>query len=158
MTEYRPCIVTETAYPPYGEQGIIEHKKHKALFHQWLKRTRPNYEETPFGDDGWMARKFVGNDEFLVAVVEYEDGTIHEHLPWEIQFTDREDEKNFKNKKDGWNKLTEDEKNYPNFGEKVKFKTSDGRICDGSLGFDMNWYPSCEKDCKIKDVVEWREL
>lgn len=25
-----------------------------------------------------------------VAIVEYEDGTVHEHYPSEIQFTDRE--------------------------------------------------------------------
>lgn len=96
MTEYRQCIVTETIYPPYMEQGIIKRKEHKALFHQWLKKTCPSYEEPPFGDGGWVVRKLIGNDEFLIAVVEYEDGTIHEHLPHEIQFTDGEVEKNFK--------------------------------------------------------------
>lgn len=99
MSEYRPCIITETIYPSNGEQGIIERKEHKSLFHQWIKRVSPSYEETPFGDGGWVARKLIGNDEFLIAVVEYEDGTIHEHLPQEIQFTDSMGEKISKNKK-----------------------------------------------------------
>lgn len=48
----------------------------------------------------FILENYIGNDEILIAVVEYEDGTIHEHLPQEIQFTDGKVEKIFKNKKD----------------------------------------------------------
>lgn len=160
MIEYRQCIVTETIYPPYMEQGIIKRKEHKALFHQWLKKTCPSYEETPFGDGGWMARKLIGNDEFLIAVVEYEDGTIHEHLPHEIQFTDGEVEKNFKNKKDDWNKLTEDTDSYPEVYENVLFRTEDGRIYYGCCDTDCEWEIELggERSYWIKNVIEWRKL
>lgn len=160
MTEYRQCIVTETIYPPYMEQGIIKRKEHKALFHQWLKKTCPSYEETPFGDGGWVVRKLIGNDEFLIAVVEYEDETIHEHLPHEIQFTDGEVEKNFKNKKDGWNKLTEDTDSYPEAYENVLFRTSDGRIYYGCFDTECEWETELENEniLRIKNVVDWRKL
>lgn len=160
MTEYRQCIVTETTYPPYMEQGIIKRKEHKALFHQWLKKTCPSYKETPFGDGGWVARKLIGNDEFLIAVVEYEDGTIHEHLPHEIQFTDGEVEKISKNKKDDWNKLTADTDSYPEAYENILFKTRDGRIYYGYCDTDCEWEIEFENGLSytIKDVIAWRKL
>lgn len=160
MPEYRQCIVTETVYPLQGIQGMTDYKAHKALFHQWLKKTCPSYEETPFGDCGWIARKLIGNDEFLIAVVEYEDGTIHEHLPQEIQFTDGEAEKIFKNKKDRWIKLTKDADSYPEDFKDVIFRTGGGRIYIGFCNAGLEWNVNIENDklYRIKDVVEWKEL
>lgn len=86
MPEYRTCIVTETVYPPYGEQGIIERKEHKALFHGWIKRIQPHYEMKSAGMGDFILKNYIGNDEILIAVVEYEDGTIHEHFAHEIRF------------------------------------------------------------------------
>ena len=92
--QYRPCIVTEIIYPPYGEQGIIEHKEHKALFHGWVKRILPYYEIKSVGMYDFISKKYIGNDEILIAVVEYKDGTIHEHSMQEIQFTNSKEAKN----------------------------------------------------------------
>lgn len=38
------------------------------------------------GMGDFILENYIGNDEILIAVVEYEDGTIHEHLAHEIQF------------------------------------------------------------------------
>lgn len=160
MPEYRPCIVTETIYPMPGMQGISEHKKHNALFHQWIKRIKPLYDESPIGNDGLIARKYLGNDELLIAIVEYEDGSIHEHLPHEIQFTDGIAEKNPKNKKSDWNKLTDDTDSFPEIYEYVLFKTSDGRIYYGCCDVELEWQIELENERThyITDVVAWRAL
>lgn len=154
MPEYRPCIVTETVYPSIGTQGRIENKKHNAIFHFWTERQR--FYQQPFS--GIYAQPSFMNQ--TVAIVEYEDGTIHEHLPQEIKFTDGMSEKIFKNKKDDWNKLTEDTDSYPEVYQNVLFKTSDGRIyygyCDLMLIFGIEI--ENEKFYKIKDVVEWKNL
>lgn len=157
MPEYRPCIVTETIYPM---PEMIKHKEHNALFHQWMRRTKPLYDESPFGDGGLIVRKYIGNDEYLIAIVEYEDGSIHEHLPHEIQFTDGMVENFEKNKKGNWNKLTDDTDSYPEIYEDVLFKTSDGRIYYGCCDVDLNWQIELENEkmYEIKNVIEWRNL
>lgn len=166
MPEYRPCIVIEykTKLVPSRtpERSILDVKKesieHKALFHQWVKRVFPRYEETPFGE--FVTRKFIGTDEVLIAVVEYEDGTIYEHLPQEIRFADGESERIFKNKKDGWNKLTEDTDSYPEAYENVLFRASDGEIYYGCCDTECRWGIKLENELfrAIKDVVEWKRL
>lgn len=64
--EYRPCIVTICITPGaecLGETILEgEFKELKSLFHTWTNKG--------------------------TAIVEYEDGTIHEHYPSEIRFTD----------------------------------------------------------------------
>lgn len=154
MPEYRPCIITETIYPFVGTQGLIESKKHNAVFHFWTERQR--FYQQPFS--GIYTQPSFMNQ--TVAIVEYEDGTIHEHLPHEIQFTDGEVEKNFKNKKDGWNKLTEDTDSYPEAYENVLFRTSDGRIYYGCCDTECEWETELENEniLRIKNVVDWRKL
>lgn len=82
--DYRPCTVhipavTKTRYPdrkstaknerPYQEV-IVPEKKIKALFHCWDHRSEL-CDASP-----------------MFAIVEYEDGTIHEVEPMQIQFVD----------------------------------------------------------------------
>lgn len=92
--------------------------------------------------------------------MEYEDGTIHEHLPQEIQFTDGMVENISKNKKDDWNELTEDTDSYPEVYQNVLFKTSDGRIYYGYFDVMLIWGIEIENEkfYKIKDVVEWKKV
>ena len=98
--------------------------------------------------------------ESTIAIVEYEDGTIHEHLPQEIQFTDGMVENISKNKKDDWNELTEDTDSYPEVYQNVLFKTSDGRIYYGYFDVMLIWGIEIENEkfYKIKDVVEWKKV
>lgn len=81
--EYRPCIVTI-----YGEwekvSGEYQRKikeTHNALFHCW-------YERFWTAVSPMIGRYVEGQMSKTVAIVEYEDGTIHEHDPFEIRFTD----------------------------------------------------------------------
>lgn len=37
ILEYRHCIAIETVYPGTRTQGIVEKKKHNALFHLWAE-------------------------------------------------------------------------------------------------------------------------
>lgn len=86
--DYRPCTVhipavTKTCYPdrkstaknerPYQEV-IVPEKKIKALFHCW------NYRLIGGHPGGQVSGTF--------AIVEYEDGTIHEVEPTQIRFVD----------------------------------------------------------------------
>ena len=153
ILEYRPCIVTETIYPCPGTQGMFKNKKHEAVFHCWTERQR--FYQQPFS--GIYTQPNFMNQ--TIAIVEYEDGMIHEHLPQEIQFTDGMVEKISKNKKDSWNKLTEDTDSYPEIYENVLFKTSDGRIYYGCCGIDLDWSIEIEEEIKkiIDDVVEWKK-
>lgn len=152
--EYRPCIVTETIYPCSGTQGMLKNKKHEAVFHCWTERQR--FYQQPFS--GIYTQPNFMNQ--TIAIVEYEDGTIHEHLPQEIQFTDGMVEKISKNKKDGWNKLTEDTDSYPEAYENVLFRTSDGRIYYGYFNVMLIWGIDIENEkfYEIKDVVEWKKV
>lgn len=89
MPEYRPCIATErkTKCIPSKEQTqrILDSKQdlieHKALFHCWSQKSWV-YSPVMIGEVG-------GQISSTVAIVEYEDGTIHEHLPQEIKFLDK---------------------------------------------------------------------
>lgn len=152
--EYRPCIVTETIYPCPGTQGMFKNKKHEAVFHCWTERQR--FYQQPFS--GIYTQPNFMNQ--TIAIVEYEDGTIHEHLPQEIQFTDGMVENISKNKKDSWNKLTEDTDSYPETYENVLFRTSDGRIYYGYFNVMLIWGIDIENEkfYEIKDVVEWKKV
>lgn len=92
MTELRPCIVriseqTET----YREPNKIDVKtrvvrpaeEHKGYFHKWFDRFWTVGASLMVG--GYSA----GQMSETVAIVEYEDGTVHEHKPSEIQFIDK---------------------------------------------------------------------
>ena len=154
MPEYRPCIITETIYPFVGTQGLIESKKHNAVFHFWTERRR--FYSQPFS--GIYTQPSFMNQ--TIAIVEYEDGTIHEHLPHEIRFTDGMSEKISKNKKDGWNKLTEDTNSYPETYEKVLFKTNEGIIYYGCCNTENEWKIELGggQSYWIKNVIEWRKV
>ena len=68
----RPCIVENSV---------------KALFHLWAVKRTPHYEiKSPV--KGFLNPSFEGFDEYIVAFVEYEDGTIHEVEPTQIRFVD----------------------------------------------------------------------
>lgn len=155
ILEYRTCIATEAVYPGTRTHGFIENIKHNAVFHLWAER-QIFCQQSPtvyyYGQPSITKQ--------TVAIVEYEDGTIHEHLPREIQFTDGKAENFSKNKKDDWNKLTEDTDSYPETYENVLFKTSDGRIYYGCCGTDLDWSIEIENGIVkiIKDVVEWRKI
>ena len=94
--DYRPCIVhipavTKRCYPdrkstaknerPYQEV-IVPEKKIKALFHCWSHRSEL-YDTSPMigGHPG-------GQVSGTFAIVEYEDGTVHEVDPQNIRFID----------------------------------------------------------------------
>lgn len=160
MPEYRPCIATEckTKYAPSKEptQRILDAKQdlieHKALFHCWSQKSWV-YSPVMMGEAGRQISS-------TVAIVEYEDGTIHEHHPQEIKFTDCKAEKFLKIKKDEWNKLTNGTDSYPKIGEDVLFKTKYGRVYYGCCDIYLNWITELEnKDIVlIDDVAEWRKI
>lgn len=163
MPEFRPCIVTEYINKLYPSESLtcrIEVKpeviKHNALFHCWSGYFCSIDHSSVIKE----CTSSQGQIFHMVAIVEYEDGTIHEHSPWTIQFTDDMVEKFRKNKKDGWNTLTETKDSYPKTNEHVLFKTKDGRIFYGICGIDLDWSIEIEEGIIkiIKDVVEWREI
>lgn len=83
MSDLRPCIVRTKREINSGTNHILQFEimEHKGHFHKWYDR----FWTTPaimIGDVGGQMSQCFG-------VVEYEDGSIHEHLPEEIQFTDR---------------------------------------------------------------------
>lgn len=93
----RPCIVENSV---------------KALFHLWAVKRTPHYEiKSPV--KGFLNPSFEGFDEYIVAIVEYEDGTMHEVEPTQIQFVDNamseyvfpEMEKNTDKVKNEWKPL-----------------------------------------------------
>lgn len=93
MNELRPCTVhipEETErYRNFGEEEIITKVVRKAetrngYFHKWSDRY------WTIGASPMVGGYSAGQMSETVAIVEYEDGTVHEHLPHEIQFTDRE--------------------------------------------------------------------
>lgn len=91
MNELRPCIVhipeqKETYRDIRGElkENIFKKaKEHKGYFHKWSDRY------WTIGASPMVGGYSAGQMSETVAIVEYEDGTVHEHLPYEIQFTDR---------------------------------------------------------------------
>jgi hypothetical protein len=70
--ELRPCIVENSV---------------KALFHLWEVKRIPYYElKSPV--KGFLDQSFEGFAEYIFAIVEYSDGTIHEVEPTQIRFVD----------------------------------------------------------------------
>lgn len=87
--EYRPCIVhiREISYKRWNgkEHDIVIKRKeetHKALFHCWSHRSELVGESPLRG--GYPGGQISG----MFAIVEYEDGTIHEVEPQNIRFVD----------------------------------------------------------------------
>ena len=94
--DYRSCMVhipavTKTCYPdrkstaknqrPYKEV-IVPEKKIKALFHCWGHRSEL------YGASPMIGGHPGGQVSGTFAIVEYEDGTIHEVEPTQIRFVD----------------------------------------------------------------------
>lgn len=74
--EYRPCIVQ-------NEKGRgCEYKK--ALFHCW------DFRSELYGASPLIGGHSAGQVSGTFGIVEYEDGTVHEVLPTQIRFVDRE--------------------------------------------------------------------
>lgn len=155
--KYRPCIVTEHIHnlvPSQGTEYMLDiHEKtigHTALFHTW--------SYTFLVRDPVVFRRFGGQTSTLVGIVEYEDGTIHEHSPQDIRFTDGMAMKKLQKHK--WNKLTEDTYSYPEAYKNVLFKTSDGRVYYGCCDTECEWEIELENESifRIKDVIAWKEL
>ena len=85
--EYRPCIVKlwEETFDTYGNKIIIHSREGetcKALFHCWNHRSEL-YDASPM-----IGGHPVGQVSGTFAIVEYEDGTIHEVEPTQIRFVD----------------------------------------------------------------------
>lgn len=77
-SEYRPCIVRVRMNERVNCKK--QYEEHRALFHHWSDR----YWTTA----ALFANEVAGQQSHTVGIVEYEDGTIHEHYPQEIQFID----------------------------------------------------------------------
>lgn len=92
--EYRPCMVyipaKKQSCPKKGdtlnvyEKEIEPGHEIKALFHCWNHRSEPCDASPMLG--GHSAGQVSGT----FGIVEYEDGTVHEVLPTQIRFVDRE--------------------------------------------------------------------
>lgn len=79
-SEYRPCIVRVRINERVKGVCKNQYEEHRALFHRWSER----YWTTA----ALFVNEVAGQQSHTVGIVEYEDGTIHEHYPQEIQFTD----------------------------------------------------------------------
>lgn len=79
-SEYRPCIVSVRINERVRGACKKQYEEHRALFHRWSER----YWTTA----ALFVNEVSGQQSHTVGIVEYEDGTIHEHYPQEIQFTD----------------------------------------------------------------------
>lgn len=90
MSELRPVIIKSRTrrYPDEKSEGAItEPLNINGLFHRWIVKCEPRYISQTL--DGKLSfRKIAGAEEIAVAIVEYEDGTIHEHYMNEIRFVD----------------------------------------------------------------------
>lgn len=87
--DYRPCMVhiPEISYKKWNGNGhdvVIKRKEetHKALFHCWSHRSELVDESLLRG--GHPGGQVSGT----FAIVEYEDGTVHEAEPQNIRFVD----------------------------------------------------------------------
>ena len=92
MSELRPCIVripekTEYKRDRGGNKVLCatEAEEHKGYFHKWSDRY------WTIGQSPMVGGYAAGQMSQTVAIVEYEDGTVHEHSVGEIQFMDREE-------------------------------------------------------------------
>lgn len=88
-SEYRPCIVTVRGSRKltggtlnHTEYTGIPDETHNALFHCWSERF------WTVGESPMVGGCAAGQMSQVVAIVEYGDGTIHEHYPSEIRFMD----------------------------------------------------------------------
>lgn len=87
--EYRPCIVHIPAVTRNRRQDlnvyceVVEPEKDiKALFHCWSHRSEV------VGESYLRGGHSAGQVSSTFAIVEYEDGTVHEVDPWNIRFVD----------------------------------------------------------------------
>lgn len=87
--DYRPCIVHIPAVTRNRRQDlnvyqeVVEPKKDvKALFHCWSHRSEV------VGESYLRGGHPAGQVSSTFAIVEFEDGTVHEVEPWNIQFID----------------------------------------------------------------------
>lgn len=78
--EYRPCVVKVQTGERMKTGRERVNEEHSALFHCWSER----YWTTA----ALFTNEVPGQHAHTVGIVEYEDGSIHEHDPREIQFTD----------------------------------------------------------------------
>lgn len=79
--ELRPCIVTFVA-TGRNMRGEIIKREFKALFHCW------NHRSELVGESCLRGGHSAGQVSDTFAIVEYEDGTVHEVEPENIQFVD----------------------------------------------------------------------
>ena len=89
--ELRPCIVhiPESSYKTWNRKKqeheiktVREEEIHKALFHCWSHRSEV------VGESALRGGHSAGQISATFAIVEYEDGTIHEVEPTQIRFVD----------------------------------------------------------------------
>lgn len=87
--DYRPCIVHIPAVMRNRRQDlnvyreVVEPEKDvRALFHCWSHRSEI------VGESYLRGGHSAGQVSSTFAIVEYEDGTVHEVEPWSIQFVD----------------------------------------------------------------------
>ena len=87
--DYRPCIVHIPAVTRNRRQDlnvyreVVEPEKDvKALFHCWSHRSEV------VGESYLRGGHPAGQVSSTFAIVEFEDGTVHEVEPWNIRFID----------------------------------------------------------------------
>lgn len=87
--DYRPCIVHIRAVTRNRRQDlnvyreVVEPEKDvKALFHCWSHRSEV------VGESYLRGGHVAGQISSTFAIVEFEDGTVHEVEPWNIRFID----------------------------------------------------------------------
>lgn len=87
--DYRPCIVHIPAVTRNRRQDlnvyreVVEPEKYiRELFHCWSRRSEI------VGESYLRGGHSAGQVSSTFAIVEYEDGTVHEVEPWSIQFVD----------------------------------------------------------------------
>lgn len=92
MDGLRPCIVRipekrETLRDAMSGNikrvTVQEAEERKGYFHKWSDRF------WTIGESPMVGGYAAGQMSQTYAIVEYEDGTVHEHYPSEIRFTDR---------------------------------------------------------------------
>lgn len=94
--DYRPCIVMETNLKRALKENKPAQKNYKALFHCWSHRSEI------VGESCLRGGHPAGQVSSTFAIVEFEDGTVHEVEPWNIRFIDRlTDEYNFTDNRHG---------------------------------------------------------
>lgn len=87
--DYRPCIVNIPEVTRNRRKDlnvcreVVEPEKYiKALFHCWSHRSEV------VGESYLRGGHPAGQISSTFAIVEYEDGTVHEVDPWNIRFVD----------------------------------------------------------------------